>query len=152
MLQHFYIISCISATLFLTGFLHYAVPSHVGLHGASVVRMAWSGWSSSEWAGAKWAGWKNNVWSMECKDQWSWASQPDADENKQDESWTWKEAQTASNHTEMTEEQVKHTWVWRKPASRLWTHIMLHIDKTHKEFELVPRLIGREGVHMKTIA
>ena len=29
---------------------------------------------------------------------------------------------------------------------------MLHIDKTHKEFELVPRLIGRGGVHMKTIA
>ena len=29
---------------------------------------------------------------------------------------------------------------------------MLHIDKTHKEFELGPRLIGRGGVHMKTIA
>ena len=114
--------------------------------------MAWSGWSSSEWAGAKWSGWQSKDWSTECKQQRSWASQLDAHENKQDESWPWREAQTAGNHTKMIEEQIKPTWVWRKPASRLWTHIILHIDKTHKEFDLVPRLIGRGGVHMKTIA
>lgn len=107
-------------------------------------------WSDLEWAA--WSGWRDYDRLTDSKQQWSWASQPDTHDIEENESCTWADATQSSTCTQTTEGKTQHTWVWRKPASRSWTHIILHIDRKHKEFELVPRLIGRGGVHMKTIA
>ena len=118
------------------------------------VDVGWTRASSSSASRSDGWHWREDHWKWRGDDpkEGSWNSAPSAswqDHEKDEEKEEDKAEERKEEVSALSNQTKEGKWVWKRPPRRLWVHIFLF--KHHADFDLVPVLIGRQGVHMSKI-